>query len=274
VITGRTRVFAVAGHPIAHSQSPTLHNAWFAHHGVDGVYVALDVAPDHTGAIVDAMRHLGIAGVNLTIPHKRNIIPMLDALTPAASAVGAVNVVFRDGQRLIGDNTDVGGLARCLTGPSSPQGRSVVVLGAGGAGRAAAAAVAGLGASRVTVLNRTLDAAAAVARDLAPTWPGSAFTADALTPEAFAAAAPALVIVATAGAADEQIATLPLEVVDADGTWCDINYWRSSDRFEPVQRAGIRWMDGRGMLLHQAALAFERFTGISPDCALAAPLLR
>lgn len=268
MIAGTTRVFAVVGHPITHSRSPALHNAWFRHYGIDAVYVALDVDPRRTDVIADALRHLGLAGVNLTIPHKRAILDHVDAVTPAARAVGAANVVFREGTRLIADNTDVGGLATCLVGASDPHARRVAVLGAGGAGRAAAAACAGLGASHVILLNRTRAAASDVASALAPHWPDTSFSADTLDPDAFRRARPDVVVVCTAGPGDAAVGALPLDAVSAGGTWLDINYWRPDPRSEEARAKGLRCVDGRGMLIHQAALAFERFTGILPDCAL------
>src|SRR6266540_115406 len=113
-IRGTTRVVAILGDPVAHSRSPAMHNAAFAALGLDFVYVALRVRPPDLRRAVLGIRALGFVGLNVTVPHKEAIIPLLDDLSPAARAIGAVNTVVRRGGRLEGHNTDAQGFIRAV----------------------------------------------------------------------------------------------------------------------------------------------------------------
>src|SRR5690606_26920551 len=103
---GATKVFALLGRPVHHSLSPAIYNGLFAHHGLDAVYVALDVAPERGPGVVEALRTLGLGGVNLTVPHKAVVVPALDEVGPAVHVAGAANVVVARDGRLVGANTD------------------------------------------------------------------------------------------------------------------------------------------------------------------------
>jgi len=159
-ITSRTRLFAVIGDPVAHSLSPRLQNALFRHFGLGGAYLALRVAP---GALADAIvgaRALGIAGLNVTIPHKAAVVPWCDARTAEVDLLGVANTLaFREG-RIEAYNTDAAGFAASLGAEAGRfrQGK-VVLLGAGGAARAVVFALSRLGAAQLTVVNRSLQRA-------------------------------------------------------------------------------------------------------------------
>ena len=142
-LTATTRIVAVIGDPIAHSRSPLMHNAAFRALDLDFAYGAFRVRPGDVGAAVAAVRALGLAGLNVTIPHKQAVIPHLDRLSPVARLTGAVNtIVNRDGV-LHGDNTDVPGLSRALDEAGlAPRAKTAIVLGAGGSARAAVVALA------------------------------------------------------------------------------------------------------------------------------------
>jgi len=159
MISATTRVAAVIGWPVRHSLSPVLYNTAFAALGCDWTYVAFPVPPDQGAAAVSAMRSLGLAGMSVTMPHKEVVAAAVDERTPVAEALRAVNCVSwaDDGRRLVGDNTDAAGLvdALRLDGDFEPAGRSCVVLGAGGAGRAAVWGLAQAGAGEVVVVNRS-----------------------------------------------------------------------------------------------------------------------
>ncbi len=266
-VTGQTRVYAVLGRPVGHSLSPVLHNAWFEALGLDAVYVALDVAPAAAGSLGLTLRTLGLAGANLTVPHKRAVFDALDDLSLTARAIGAVNTVVRDGDRLVGHNTDAEGFCRSVEDEHGPlRGRCAVVLGAGGAARAVVAGLAARGFEELVVLNRSRGRAEEVAASLGASTPARV-VAGALTPEDFAAVAPRaqLVVNCTAGGASEAVAALPDRALAADVIWCDLNYWMETPPVVGRHRArGGRVVTGFGMLLHQAALAFTLWTGIEP----------
>lgn len=256
-VSGGTAVYALLGRPVAHSRSPSLHNAWFARHGLDAVYVCLEV-PASVTAVGAVLRCL--AGANVTVPLKAQAADAVDALTPLARASGAVNTVWREGGRLWGDNTDAEGFVRGLHaafGPIRPE--RIAILGAGGAARAVAAGLAAHGAAEVWFLNRSEDRAEDAARRLASHCPATAFRAGPLAvPDVD------LVVNATSGGARAAVEALPLP--DSDLLWVDLNYWMTDPpHLAALAARGNRVLDGHPMLWHQAALAFERFTGITPD---------
>lgn len=136
-ITGKTRVFGILGWPVEHSLSPSMHNAAFKKLKLDCCYVSFPVSPENLKNAVEAIRALNIAGVNVTVPHKENIIPLLDELSEEAAFIGAVNTVTNKNSRLTGYNTDGRGFMKSLSESKiSLKNKNVLVIGAGGASRA------------------------------------------------------------------------------------------------------------------------------------------
>lgn len=261
-ITGATRVAAVIGHPVRHSLSPTLHNAAFAATGLDWRYVALEVGPDDGARAIDAMRTLGIGGLSVTMPHKDAVVSAVDRTTAAVDALGAANTIFWDDDRVVADNTDGDGLVNSLADEVGARlaGLHVAVVGAGGAARAIIDAVGRRGAERISVINRSPERGALAA---------------AVHPAAYLADAPVIrsadvVINATsvgmgAGPADDPAAVIPFDpaLLSADHLVADIVY---KPLVTPLLAAaadiGCTTVGGVGMLLHQAALQFQRWTGV------------
>jgi len=258
-ITGATRIFALLGRPVHHSESPRLHNTWLSALDIDARYVALDVPPDRAHHVPDAMRTLGLAGVNLTVPLKEAVLPHLDALAPSAQAAGAANVIVRDAGRLIGHNTDGSGLVTHLRTQTVDWTRPAVVLGAGGAGRAVVGALLSAGIPRVHLLNRTV----ARATEVASRFGGRVVPGPLTNPgwrEAQSGAG--LVIQATSGAGRAAVATLDVSRLHRPLCWVDLNYW---DQTPPLRTQllsqGLDFDDGWGMLVAQAVEALTLFTG-------------
>jgi shikimate dehydrogenase len=257
VISAATRLAGVIGDPVRHSLSPRLHNAAYRALELDWVYVAFDVADGDAPAALDAVRALGLVGLSVTMPHKTAVAEGCDELTPAADALRSVNTVtpLADG-RLGGDSTDGAGFCRSLADAGvDPAGRRALVLGAGGAARAVAWVLAGSGAT-VTVAARRAPAAevaAALAGGKAVAWDDrveAARTAD-------------LVVNATPiGMAGDDTLPLPPAAVGAGQVAADLVY---EPRVTPwLEAAGARdaiAVPGLGMLVHQAALQVERWTG-------------
>jgi shikimate dehydrogenase len=167
-ISGKTKICALIGDPIEHTMSPAMHNAAFQKLGLDYLYIAFKVSLGRLPQAVAGLKALNIAGFNVTIPHKVTVIPLLDSLDPLAQKIGAVNtVVNRDGE-LRGYNTDAEGFLRALLEHGiNPQGKNIVLLGAGGAARAISYILVQKGA-KLTILNRQeeLDWAENIARFL------------------------------------------------------------------------------------------------------------
>lgn len=271
-ITGATRVVGVLGWPVAHSKSPRMHNAAFAALGLDFCYVALPVAlapAQRVGEAVAGVRALGLAGCNVTTPHKQAVLPYLDVLTDFARVTGAVNTIWRDEHdRLCGDNTDGPGLVQLLRSSGVVlEGARAVILGAGGSARSAVAALAHAGCARVAVLNRTLATAHLLVDALRGESAACALRAGAFPQDIREVAAQADIIVnCTAlgmGDAAGQLAWDPAIPLDARQVVCDLVYHPPDTRLLRYARAhGARALDGLAMLAHQGALSFERWTGL------------
>jgi shikimate dehydrogenase len=156
-ISGKTKICGVIGDPIEHTMSPVMHNTAFSKLGLDYVYVAFWVKVSELSQAVAGMRSLNITGLNVTIPHKVSVIPMLDKLDPLAEKIGAVNTITNDDGILTGANTDASGFLQALMDRGvDPAQKRVAVLGAGGASRAICFSLAERGA-RLAILNRKLE---------------------------------------------------------------------------------------------------------------------
>jgi shikimate dehydrogenase len=153
-ISGKTKVCGLIGDPIEHTMSPAMHNAAYRELGLDYVYIAVGVKPEKLPQAIDGIRGLGVTGMNVTIPHKVNVIPLLDKLDPLAKKIGAVNTVVNNDGVLTGYNTDATGFLQAMLEKGvEPKGKSIAVIGAGGAARAVSFILADRGAYPI-ILNR------------------------------------------------------------------------------------------------------------------------
>jgi shikimate dehydrogenase len=265
--TGSTHVAAVIGCPVRHSLSPVMHNAAYAALGLDWVYVAFEVAPGAARGALDAMRALGVAGFNVTMPHKHDVAAALDRLSPSAARLGAVNTVRRgprDGE-LVGDNTDGAGFLDALRIDEGfdPAGRRCVVVGAGGAARAVVCALADAGAADIAVVNRTperAEAAAALAGRVGRVGTG----ADAAGADLVVNATPLGMAGARAVGGPPEIAVDPARL-GAGQLVVDLVYHPVVTPLVEAARArGAAAANGLGMLIHQAAHTIRLWTGEDP----------
>lgn len=266
-LTGAARVVGVIGDPIAHSLSPPMHNAAFAALGMEWVYVPFHVRSEALGAAVAGLAALGVVGFNVTVPHKVAIVRYLDDVDPGARLMGAVNTVVRRDGGWTGYNTDGLGFLRSLRTEAGfePRGRRILLVGAGGAARAVGVQLALEGAERVDVANRTYERAAALAELL------RAQTGVAARPYALSELHPAVtqdydaVVHTTSWGMAPHADVPPLVPADAlhpHQLVCDIVYTPEETSLLRAARArGCRVLPGMGMLVHQAAAAFELWTG-------------
>lgn len=246
----------VIGWPVAHSKSPVIHRFWLGKTGVDGEYARFAVVPERLGAAVRALPALGVAGVNVTVPHKVAVMAHLDVLEETAATVGAVNLVrvLEDG-RLAGANTDIDGVWQPLAGYGL-SGRRVVIVGAGGAARAAVVAMARLGVGGITVMVRDVAKGARMLESLGQV--GAVIGMG----ERFSDAA--LVFNATQmGMAGQPALALDLSGMAADGVVFDAVYAPlETPLLAAARERGLAVVDGLAMLIGQAAGAFEVFYGV------------
>lgn len=283
-IDGATRLVGLLGWPVSHSLSPQMHNAAFMAVRLNWVYVPLAVSPDRLRVALQGLAALGFAGANVTVPHKQAVLEWVDRLTPTAEAVGAVNTILvqPDGS-LLGDNTDVPGFLADLSshriiGPASraPAEGKAILLGAGGAARAVAYALASVGVT-VAIVNRALDKAESLCADIRRWLPAARLSAHAF-PEALPALAADAWLVVNATSlglhADD-----PLPWPDAipfrrDQVVYDLIYSRPTGLLDLAARSGARAINGLGMLIHQGARSFELWTGKEAPVDVMAAALR
>ena len=171
----KLELVGVLGHPVAENPTCVMQEAAFAALGLPWRYLTMDVAPACLPDAIRGVRALGMQGINLTIPHKVAVLPLLDEVSPDAARIGAVNTVRRDGNHLIGENTDGKGFLRGLRQEAGlePAGKNVLLLGAGGAARAIAFELAAAGVGRLAIVNRSVERArrCAPTSSNAPAWP-------------------------------------------------------------------------------------------------------
>ena len=254
------RAFLI-GHPLGHSLSPVFHNAAFRAAGIDAIYAFRDVLPDDLAATVAALRADSVYGANVTVPYKQDVLPLLDAISDDAAALGAVNTIVNHAGKLTGLNTDVPGFAADVRAQGIVvTGKKVVMLGAGGAARGVAAALVGMGVGRLVIANRTRERALTIQqhypfiasitgitrRDLAATFPDTTLLVNATSVGLHGDETPI---------AADLLAYLPQAAVVYD------LIYRPTALLRDAQERGLRGVDGLGMLIHQGALAWEAWTG-------------
>lgn len=262
--TGTTRVAGVIGSPVRHSLSPALHNAAFAARGLDAIYVAFEVAPGHASGALDALETLSLLGLSVTMPHKEDLAHLLRArgrLTDRADRLDAVNTIWRDGDGTVwGDLTDGEGFVASLRHDAQwePRGARCGVVGAGGAARAILAALVDAGAQEVIVVNRSPERAQEACRRL-----GGSIRIG--TPQDLATCD--LIVNATPiGMGTDTASSVPVEILGSHQLVADAVYHPLDTPLLIAARAvGARTLDGLGMLVHQAAVQLERWTGQAGD---------
>jgi len=267
LIGGGTRVVGIIGDPVEHSLSPRMHNAAFEHLKLDYVYVPFRVSGDMLRKAVEGVRALNLRGVNVTIPHKVSVMPLLDWVDENALDIGAVNTIVVERGELKGYNTDGLGCLEALKEEKvEVNGGKVVVLGAGGAARAIAYSLAPL-ASELVLLNRTDSKAIALAEELRRKgWSvrGGGLRREVLEGELKDAV---LLVNATSVGMypDVDDSPVPREVLKSSLTVFDAVYNPIETKLlRDARSVGAKTIDGVGMLVNQGAVAFKLWTGVNP----------
>ncbi len=251
------------GYPVGHSLSPLMHGAAFTALGINAEYALWETHPTQLAAHVAALRDAPYLGANLTIPHKEQVVPLLDEVSPLALRAGAVNTIVKRGDTLRGENTDIGGFLWPLRAGGAEFSRwRVTVIGAGGAARGVAVALLDAGVARLTITNRTLDRAKTLATalnderievlQLGESWLGGALSRSDLVVNATAA-----------GWRPEDPPLLPPELLQRlpdHALVYDLTY-RRTPLLGAAEARGLATIDGLPMLVEQGALAFQFWTG-------------
>jgi shikimate dehydrogenase len=254
----------VIGDPISHSRSPLIHNYWLKKYGIAGSYEAIHVKQDELTAFLSSIRANGFVGGNVTIPHKEAVLAAVPDHDTVAADIGAANTLWLEDGRLQATNTDSFGFAQNLDDytPGWDQGKTALVLGAGGAAHAIVHALLSRGFTEICVANRTVARAEELAAHFGPKARAHPFA------NLSELAAQAVLVVNTTSLGMKGEGSIPLNFnhVRRDAIVTDIVYVPLVTPFlAAAQQAGLNTVDGLGMLLHQARPGFERWFGILPD---------
>jgi shikimate dehydrogenase len=266
-VSGKTKICALIGDPVEHTMSPPMHNAAFRQLGLDYIYVPFRVKPEDLAAVVAGFKALNVRGFNVTIPHKVTVTSLLDTLDPLAEKIGAVNTVVNDNGKLTGYNTDATGFLQALLQQGmEPDGKNVVILGAGGASRAISYILAENGAG-LTILNRlqeldwAVDLAHRISEDFGKEVRALELTRENLT-NVLAGAAILINATSVGMTPDEGASPVPADLLRPELVVFDIVYNPIRTRLlKEAEAAGCRTAGGIDMLAWQGALAFEKWTG-------------
>jgi shikimate dehydrogenase len=264
MISGKTQVYGIFGYPVEHTFSPGMHNAAFAHIGMDACYVPFAVPPDRLAEAMQAVLPLGIRGLNITVPHKEKVIPLLDELAEDARLIKAVNTIEVSKGRLIGHNTDGRGFLRSLREETAfrPKGKQALIIGSGGAARAVGFSLALAGAREVLVSDTDHEKAVRLARDIrerTPARTGAVKIAD--VPDAMAAV-PCIINATPMGLKKTDPLPVPRKHIRAGQLVCDLVYNPpATGLLKAAATQGAATLSGIGMLLYQGVIAFEIWSG-------------
>lgn len=274
MIDNKTKILGLFGYPLEHSFSPLLHNQAIKELGLNYAYFSFPVKPDLLKDAVSGLRALNFRGVNVTIPYKEKIIPYLDELDSLAEKVGAVNTIVNNDGILKGYNTDVIGLKRMIEEDAgyTLQGYRAVVIGAGGAARAACFTVLQGGAKELTILNRTGEKAVLLAESVEKYYPsvdikGLSFQLD---KECRKIVENANIVIDTTpvgmSPAIEVEPIIPEKWLNPGQLIVDLVYNPPiTTLLKAAQKAGTAAINGKGMLLYQGIEAFKIWTGLEPN---------
>ncbi len=272
VVNGTTTVYGILGDPIAHSLSPVMQNDAFLALGMDAVFVPFRVQPEFLARAVDGLRALNVQGVNVTIPHKEAVCPLLDDIDEAAQLIGAVNTIVNQNGRLVGYNTDGIGLIRSLHTDLNFEcstATRVVVLGAGGAARAAVVALAQQQVEQICIVNRTVERAQELVDLYRPHFPDTDFTVASLDEKSlisFFEKCELIINSTSIGLSGESFNVVSWPVLKKGCVVYDMVY---SPKGTPLVRdahaAGFKACYGLGMLAAQGEEAFRLWTGEYPN---------
>lgn len=271
MISGKTKIYGIFGHPVEHTFSPGMHNAAFRKLGMDACYVPFSVHPSRLRDAVKAVLSLGLCGLNITVPHKEKVIARLDELSEEARLIGAVNTVeVREG-RLVGHNTDGRGFIRSLREGAGfdPRGKNVLIAGAGGAARAVGFCLALAKAERIVFHDVDAGKAARLARDIRKK---TDVISDAISSHGLSAAARdahCLINATPLGLKKGDPLPLGRELILPRHLICDLVYNPpETGLLRAAKDRGARRLPGIGMLLFQGVIAFEIWTGAQAPVAV------
>ena len=262
---------AAFGQPISENPTQVMVEAAYRHHNLDWRYLTIEVAPDGLADAVAGARAMGYAGFNCTIPHKVEVIEHLDGLGESASLMGAVNCVVRRDEKLIGENTDGKGFVESLRELTDPKGKSVVMFGAGGAARASGVEVALAGATKITVVNRSVERGEELTKLLNDKVPAEADFAHWQGTFDIPESTDVVINATSIGLFPDVDARIDFnpDSLTPDMVVADvIPNPPLTNLVRDARAKGCKVIDGLGMLVNQGVIGIRYWTGVDPDPAV------
>ncbi|SEB40388.1 shikimate dehydrogenase [Paenibacillus sp. GP183] len=268
-LDSHTTLYGVFGDPVRHSRSPLMMNRAFQEMGINAAYAAFHVKPDELGNAVAGIRALGFRGVNVTIPHKVEVMRHLDAIDEGARRIGAVNTIVNENGKLTGFNTDGIGYVRSLQEETGIEleGMRVLLLGAGGAARGVAFSLAKAGVRRIVIANRTIDRAIELATAIGEFTDTEGTGLDDLADKMGSVD---IIVNTTSAGMHPHVAELPMnsELIESEHIVSDLIYNPRITRFlKEAEARGAKIHGGLGMFIYQGAYALEYWTGNAAPAA-------
>jgi shikimate dehydrogenase len=268
LITGKTALVGIMGDPVEHSLSPPMHNAAFKHLKMDYVYVPFHVKRDDLGSAIIGARSMGIKGLNITIPHKTEVINYLNEITQAAKLIGAVNTIKFEKKKITGYNTDGMGAVKAIGEKTPINGKKIIIIGAGGAARAISYQLLFSGAGEVLIANRTMEYACKLTDDLRGNFNASIGCLG-LNEKLNEELNDTDVLVNTTPVGmhpnEDQKPIVTSDMMHRDLVVNDIVYNPlKTGLLKEAEKAGAKTISGTKMLIYQGLESFRIWTGITP----------
>lgn len=264
-ISGQTQVYGIFGYPVKHSKSPQFQTSAFSFYDIPAVYLPFEVKPEDLKTAVEAIKALGIKGINVTVPHKEHILEYLNELSEEVLYIGACNTVKNIDGYLIGYNTDAYGFIKGLKElEPNLEGKNVLILGAGGASRAVVYGLIKEGVNKIYQANRTIEKVFKIREDF---FKLTKFAEEIIIPIPYEKieccvldSVDIIVNTTSVGLRDDDKPLFNYEAISSRHTVVDIIY-KKTPLLEVADKKGCKWQDGLPMLLYQGAKAFEIWTG-------------
>lgn len=261
-VTANTKLLGIFGNPVEHSLSPVMHNDWFTKYKLNCLYLAFNVLPENLKSAVESIRTLNILGVNVTVPHKVEVMKYLDSVDDAAKNIGSVNTIVNKNNKLYGYNTDWQGFLTDLKSKNIDfKNKNILVVGAGGAAKAILYALTKLKVKKMFLTSRTFDKAKLVAKK----YKNISVVDINKISENFFKDIDCLINCSTCGMRKEDKLPFVIKEINKDIVFYDIIYNKETPFKKFAEKNKIKYFSGEGMLIYQGAVSFDKWTRIFPD---------
>jgi len=260
-VDGKTKITGIFGYPVEHTFSPFIHNSGYEYLGLNFVYIAFSVHPDDLGRATKSLTALNIAGVNITVPHKEKVLRYLDEISSDAKKIGAVNTVVNKNGKLIGYNTDASGFLKSLKEHIEPNGKQVVLLGCGGAGKSIAVSLASSKIKEIFLYDIDLEKSEKLSKKILSFDVKSQVVKTYEKLEDIVNSSDILINATTVGMREKDTSPINLNWLNKKIFVFDVIYNRKTELIKMAEKIGCKCTGGLDMLLYQAVESFELWTG-------------